>query len=594
MKLPDFQRPLRQLVLFPLLLLALMAGFLFWQIMAGTGAQQRLNQSDRLTTQIQDLQKLIIDQESGLRGFQLTGEVAMLAPWQAAEAPIQSHFVSLRGQLSGDPAQEQALAALQARYAQWLAFAQSVLGKDPAALADPQLNQRGKALMDAVRGSVQEMLASQRERRRAIYQHARWMQGEELISLLISVLLIGLVLALFIRSRVRRISASYRRRIAEITAQKEELFESQQWFQTTLESIGDAVIACDVHGAVSFMNAVAERLTGWPVAEAKGRSLEEIFSVVHEETRTRAENPVEKVLRTRQVIGLANHTLLLARDGREYAIDDSAAPILSGDGEMIGVVLVFRDVTEDRKMHTALMATEKLAVAGRLAASIAHEIHNPLDSVANLHYLMGEETNPQLRTEYLRLAQQELQRTMQISRTMLSLYREPKAPVVIELQELIEGVLLLLDRRLQNQGIRVEKELSDSLTVEGYPAELRQVFTNLVSNAMEAAGAKGRIRIRMEAAEAQELSGSGALIEIADSGSGISAEAMPKLFQPFFTTKGVNGTGLGLWVSMGIVQKHGGAIRAANCSDSLLSGACMRVFLPARTLAQANRQEVTV
>ena len=200
------------------------------------------------------------------------------------------------------------------------------------------------------------------------------------------------------------------------------------------------------------MNAVAEKLTGWPSAEARGKPLAKVFHIVNEQTRQACENPVEKVRRLKQVVGLANHTVLVGRDGREYVIDDSAAPIMSGAGKMIGVVLVFRDVTEERQVQAALVASEKLAVAGRLAASIAHEIHNPLDSVANLHYLLAQENDPAKREEFLRLAQQELGRTMQISRTMLSLYREPRAPIQIDLRELIEGVLLLLDRRAAAPG----------------------------------------------------------------------------------------------------------------------------------------------
>jgi signal transduction histidine kinase len=259
---------------------------------------------------------------------------------------------------------------------------------------------------------------------------------------------------------------------------------------------------------------------------------------------------------------------------------------MSGAGKMIGVVLVFRDVTEERQVQTALVASEKLAVAGRLAASIAHEIHNPLDSVANLHFLLADENDPAKREEYLRLAQQELGRTMQISRTMLSLYREPRAPIQIDLRELIEGVLLLLDRRLQHQGIGLETRIAGDLSVEGFPAELRQVFTNLIMNAVEAAGAKGKLRITMERAESAEMHGAGAAIEIADSGPGIPPEAVKRLFQPFFTTKGADGTGLGLWVSMGIVQKHGGSISVVSSNDPELPGACIRVFLPARTMAQ--------
>ena len=587
MKLPEFNRTLRQLVALPILLLVLMAGFLVWQIVATARAQQQLDHSDQVTSQVEKLQSLFIDQETGLRGFQLTGDQVMLAPWEAAAGPIQVQFATLQGLLAADPQQSATLRDLEDRYNRWLQFARGVLAKDPKLIADPHVNQRGKQMMDGIRATAGLLQAREANMRQAQYRRAQALQGRELVSLLLSALLVGVVLALFTRHHVKTISVSYVRTIDEITGQSEALFESQQWFQTTLESIGDAVIACDIHGSVSFMNAVAENLTGWKLADAKGHPLEAVFRIVSEDTRQPAENPVEKVRRLRQVIGLANHTALLARDGREFIIDDSAAPILSGAGEMIGVVLVFRDVTEERRMESALVASEKLAVAGRLAASIAHEIHNPLDSVANLHYLLGLENDLEKRAEYLRLAQQELGRTMQISRTMLSLYREPRAPISLNLRELIEGVLLLLDRRMKHLGIQLEAQLSEPLVVEGFPAELRQVFTNLISNAIDAAGPKGRIRIRMEHAEAEELHGAGAIVEITDNGVGIPTDLLPKLFQPFFTTKGATGTGLGLWVSMGIVQKHGGAIKIGNSSEPGLPGASIRVFLPARTLAQS-------
>jgi len=589
-KAPEFNRTLRQLVALPILLLILMAGFLVWQIAAATAAQTALDHSDRVTAQLQELENLFVDQETGLRGFQLTGDPVMLDPWKAAAGPIQIHFGNLRAMLAGDPGQIKAVDDLEVRYNAWLGYANAVLKQDPKVVAAAGMNQRGKAMMDGIRAATSKMLQQEHNTRAQRYRYARWLLGREMISLLVSAVVVGIFLALFTRHHVHAISANYQRRIAEITERSNDLYESQQWFKTTLESIGDAVIACNHRGAVTFMNEVSEKLTGWPLAEAQGKPLAKVFHIINEQTREAAENPVEKVRRLKQVVGLANHTVLVARGGHEYVIDDSAAPIMSGGGRMIGVVLVFRDVTEERRVQRALVASEKLAVAGRLAASIAHEIHNPLDSVANLHFLLDQESDPEKRVEYLRLAQQELGRTMQISRTMLSLYREPKAPIQIDLRELIEGVLLLLDRRIQHLGIRLERKISGELAVEGFPAELRQVFTNLIVNAIEAAGQRGRVRITMQRADPGELNGAGAMIDIADSGPGIPPEVAKKLFQPFFTTKGAEGTGLGLWVSMGIVQKHGGSINIAEDLNRELSGACIRVFLPARTMARQAGQ----
>jgi signal transduction histidine kinase len=273
-------------------------------------------------------------------------------------------------------------------------------------------------------------------------------------------------------------------------------------------------------------------------------------------------------------------SLLIAKDGTEYVIDQSAAPIRDAKGEVAGVVLVFRDVTDLRRRDEALMATEKLAVAGRLSASIAHEIHNPLDSVANLHYLMANESDATLQQRYLAMAQQELNRTLQISRAMLGLYREPKAPVEVDLHDLLESVLLLLDRQLKDHTIAVSRRLGEDASVQGFPGELRQVFTNLITNAAEASGPGGRVQVLLEGSLPAD-SRPGATVTITDSGPGVPESHQAKLFKPFFTTKGEQGTGLGLWVSRGIVEKHGGKIELNNSTDPDFPGAVARVYLPA-------------
>ena len=293
------------------------------------------------------------------------------------------------------------LAEVRDQYQIWLGFAQGVINKDPATLNDPQLNQHGKQLMDNVRAALNELLqAEARVRKRR--SDASTGPGTPRVCWrwLIAALVVGIFLGLFTRSRLRRVSRAYDATLEELERQAEEIYERRQWLQTTLESIGDAVIACDNDGKVEFMNAIAQDLTGWTAQEALGRPLTEVFHIINEETREEAENPVEKVMRLQAVVGLANHTALISRQGKEYVIDDSAAPIRAQDGEMTGIVLVFRDVTEARRTEAALIAGEKLAVAGRLAASIAHEIHNPLDSVANAHFLLASEADAEKRAEY--------------------------------------------------------------------------------------------------------------------------------------------------------------------------------------------------
>ena len=588
MNLREFRSILRQSLFFPVALLLLLAGFFLVQMGRLSSALRAVDRSDQITNRIVELQKLILDQETGMRGYELNNDPVMLAPYNASVVPIRETFAELREMFAGDDAQEQRLAVLSSRYGAWFDRSKRMIARDPALIDSPQIHQENKLMMDRIRSAVTQMLVQEEWRRGELSQRAPDLERRELISIVVAALLIGLAVAFFIWERLRLVSNSYDAALRDAEQRSHEAHESRQWFQTTLESIGDAVIACDATGRVEFANAVAAELTGWTAEELLGKPLEEAFKIVNEETRKTVESPVEKVRRHKNVIGLANHTMLISRDGKERLIDDSAAPIFDESGEMRGIVLVFHDVTEQRRTQAALISGEKLAVAGRLAASIAHEIHNPLDSVTNLLFLLRDETDKAKRAEYLKTAEQELGRTMEISRAMLRLYREPKEPIQVNLKELLESVLLLLERRIAEQEILTKTEFAANCIVEGFPAELRQVITNVVVNAIEAAGSRGHVRIRLKGAPAEELRGAGALIEVADSGPGIPEGNESKLFQPFFTTKGENGTGLGLWVSMGIVQKHGGMMRLLNCHEKEYGGACVRIYLPTRRASRAN------
>ncbi|MBW4026794.1 MAG: PAS domain S-box protein [Acidobacteria bacterium] len=572
------------------LTMTVLAACLVWQVTVAQTARRWLSHSDRVTTSLDLLQKLIDDQETSLRGYQLTGDPQMLDPFKAANNRIEPLFGSLHQAIADNPKQSAGLTLMQERYERWLAFAQKMLTENPAGLRDPQLNEQGKILMDQVRAAAFELQSREAALRRQRYDDAQREERRTLRFISLGGPLAGLLLGLFMVMRLRAVSRAYSRSAIELEHRAHELHTGREWLQTTLESIGDAVIACDSEGNVDFLNAVAQKLTGWTATEAKGKPLTTVFHIVNEETRAVCENPVDKVRRLNTVVGLANHTVLISKDGREYVIDDSASPIRGDDDRMLGVVLVFRDVTELRRTEAALLANEKLAIAGRLAASIAHEIHNPLDSIANLLYLIKDEKSSAKSAEYLGFAQQELDRVMQISRTMLSLYREPSSPAELDLRELLESVLLLLDRRLAEQHIVLVRDFPERVIIQGFPGELRQVLTNVIVNAAEASGAHGRISIRLESVPPEEFRGAGAVIEVRDSGAGIEEGAAASLFQPFFTTKGERGTGLGLWVSLGIVQKHGGTMRIMNSTTPDYPGALVRIFLPTRTMATSMRR----
>jgi PAS domain S-box-containing protein len=574
LNLHQFRQILIHTVLLPLVLLLFLALVLAWQIQRTLMEQRRIDHTDRITAQLNELERRVVDQETGLRGYELTHDATTFETYRDAEGPLHDTFDRLLALVKDDPDQSRRLRQIRDSHELWMGFAAKALdnAQTQKLYGDTTLDLNGAQLMASLRTQLGAM--NQIEiRRRDEEVRSTNSQVRTLMAVLILLSVgVGIVLGIFTLSNMRRVSAAFRGSLEEAHQRSGELIESRQWLQTTLESVGDALIACN-QGRVELMNPVAQRLTGWTLEEAKGKPLETVFSAVDEQTRERV-NLTKPGGRAAKA-----HALLLAKDGTEYVIDQSAAPIRDANGEVAGVVLVFRDITDLRKRELALLAHEKLAVAGRLSASIAHEIHNPLDSVASLHYLMSKESDPVLQQRYLAMAQQELNRTLQISRAMLGLYREPKAPVEVNLRDLLSSVLLLLDRRLKEQAVTVDQQLGEGVSIQGFPGELRQVFTNLISNAAEAAGPGGRMQIKLEAGLPGDIQ-SGATVTISDSGSGVSENHQAKLFKPFFTTKGELGTGLGLWVSRGIVEKHGGKIELTNSTDPLFSGAVVRVCLP--------------
>jgi PAS domain S-box-containing protein len=578
--LHQFRQILVTTVLLPMVLLLLLALVLAWQFQRTLREQRRIDHTDRITALLNELERLVVDQETGLRGYQLTHDPTTLEPYQNAEGALHGTLDRLLSLVREDPDQLARLRQIRDSHEQWMGFAGRALDNLRAGkmFGDTALDLNGGQLMATLRTRIGAMTQIEVKRRDEEVESTNSQVRTLMAILILSSIGTGIVLGIYTQRNMRKVSQAFRASLEEAHERADELIESRQWLQTTLESVGDALIACNHHGRVELMNPVAQQLTGWTLEDAKGRRLETVFRTVDEETREEVKNPGSWT-ETKDPVA-TNHSLLLSKDGTEYLIDQSAAPIRDAKGAVSGVVLVFRDITDLRRRDEALMAHEKLAIAGRLSASIAHEIHNPLDSVANLHYLMANENDGALQQRYLAMAQQELNRTLQISRAMLGLYREPKAPVEVDLRELLESVLLLLDRQLKDQSIAIDRRLGDGVSVQGFPGELRQVFTNLITNGAEASGRGGRVQVMVDSSFPAD-SRPGALVTITDSGPGIEAAHQAKLFKPFFTTKGEQGTGLGLWVSRGIVEKHGGKIELTNSTDPIFPGAAAQVYLPA-------------
>jgi PAS domain S-box-containing protein len=433
------------------------------------------------------------------------------------------------------------------------------------------LSGRGKAIMDQIRTITAEMRREESSleaaRLQAVSDSTRSLVRTLYLATALAV--IGLVLLAFyiIREMDQR------------EKHEAELRQREEWFRVTLGSIGDAVIATDEMGMVIFINHIAEELTGVKMREGQGQPIRKVFPIFNEQTRKPVENPVAKVLELGRVMGLANRTILQHADGRMIPIEDSAAPIYDDERKLRGVVMVFRDVTAEKQAQDVMRKAEKLAAAGRLAATVAHEINNPLEAVCNLIYIVKNTASlPQETVGYLNMAEQELDRVSHITRQTLGFYRDSSEAGPVQVRSVIESVLKLYENKIQSKSIAVELDLADCPLVHGMHGELKQLVANLVSNAADAVGRGGKIRIATSPASLENEKG--VEIKVADNGPGVPAENRAHIFEPFFTTKEDVGTGLGLWVCKEIAERHGGRVQLSLSKDGGLGGAVFTVFLP--------------
>jgi signal transduction histidine kinase len=253
------------------------------------------------------------------------------------------------------------------------------------------------------------------------------------------------------------------------------------------------------------------------------------------------------------------------------------------DGLPSGNIFVVSDITANKRTEEALKLSERLAATGRLAHSIAHEINNPLESIINLLYLMEHTSDVAELRSYITLAMAALERVSRITKQTLAFYRESTTPVELDLSELLDSVISLHGPQLASRNISVRRQYDRKAAIEGFPSALQQALANFVSNAIDATHKGGQITLRVSrSCEWSNSRRPGVRILVADSGEGIPSELRERIFDAFFTTKGTKGSGLGLWLSMGTIQKHSGHVRLRSSTQPGRSGTCFSIFLPAR------------
>ncbi len=591
MNLHRLNRILLETLLLPVVAMMMVSGALVLQILTTHVTVNRIQMADRNIATANLISALIADEETGIRGYQNTSNEIFLQPYNFAAAPLQSNFARLRSSLDNQSDDAHILDEVMAQHRRWVSTVADpmiLLVRSGLDTRDSGLNLRGKAVMDNQRVLMRNLVESQKTQRTALIDHWRMQVRHTLIAVVGSSLVMGLMIGVFARDRLHLVSDAFQETLAALRRQAQTTHDSEQRLRTILDSIGDGVIVCDASGRIELLNPRAQQLTGFDQSEAFHRPLDSVLRLVDEETREPLQGlAIPPKARLGNSFTKPGHAILLRRNEQELHIDQTASPVYDRAGTVGGTVMVFRDITEQRRTQTALLASEKMAVAGRLAATIAHEIHNPLDSVVNLLYLMKAGVTPEESEQFLDMASAELNRVTQISRSMLGMYRESKVPVVLDVSEIFESLFMLLEPQLSHTGIHIKSDLEPGSLVSGFPAELRQVFTNLLTNAADASSRGGSIEVSVRRTTASAVAigsavprAAGVFISITDHGPGMPPGVLDNLFQPFFTTKGEHGTGLGLWVSQGIVQKHNGTIRLDSRTETPTHGTTVSVFLP--------------
>jgi signal transduction histidine kinase len=354
-------------------------------------------------------------------------------------------------------------------------------------------------------------------------------------------------------------------------AESQSRLSARQW-QATFDALSEGVALTDSAGIVERSNRALSNLLDKPYFEIEKRSLS---------TLLREYFRIELDCRKRsQFSGIP-------REERYFDID--LEPIFLEEVHTSSILIV-TETTARRRAEAAILANERLAATGRMANTIAHEINNPLEAITNLLYLLKTSIDqPAVAGQYLQSAQTELERVSKIARRILSFNRESASPVSVNLSEILEDVLALNNRALVEKKIQVIREWNKILCVEGFPAQLRQVFSNIIRNAIEASFPTTAIRLRISGYPRNDSAVERvARVTISDRGVGISALNRRKVFDAFFTTKELKGSGIGLWLSDAIVREHRGYIQVRSSVRREESGTCLSVVLPCRWNASSS------
>ena len=379
---------------------------------------------------------------------------------------------------------------------------------------------------------------------------------------------------------------TFNRMVASLAEQRAGLNDTLSLLDSMLANAPIGLAFVDDQGRVVRVNQIFADLTGTAVSRHLGRTLTDLLP---DDAAVEIEGAVRRVFTSEEAV----HNLELSGVGgkprRPWTWLISAYPVRTTPNQVRWVGIIAIDASDRKRSEEALRRSEKLAVTGRLAASIAHEINNPLEAITNLLFLLRNYNDlPDAAKQYVTMAEYEVRRIAEITQQTLRFYRQPTQPGRVTVEEVLDSVLALYQSRIHALDLRVERDYEPGLTLFCFAGEIRQVFANLVGNSIDASSIAGRIVVRARRShDWKNPEQSGIRFTVADTGAGMEPEVREHIFEAFFTTKEVTGTGLGLWVSLEIILKHHGTVRVrsrsaatADGSPRTDSGTVFEIFIP--------------
>jgi PAS domain S-box-containing protein len=374
----------------------------------------------------------------------------------------------------------------------------------------------------------------------------------------------------------------------KVESYAQEIAHQREWLRVTLTSIGDAVIATDTAGRVTFLNRVAQSLTGWKPDAALGQPMDKVFAIVNEHSRKPVANPVSRVLREKVVVGLSNHTVLIGQDGKEIPIDDSAAPIESEQGSILGAVLVFRDITERRQAEQALKDADRRK--DEFLAVLAHELRNPLAPIRNAVQIMKVRGLADAELRGARdVVERQVQQMARLVDDLLDVSRIGRGKItlrteVVDLGAIVNRAVETVRPLINEQKHELLVTLApEPVLLEADPTRLEQILANLLNNAAKYTDRGGHINLTVRR-QANDVE-----VQVRDTGIGISADMLPRIFDMFVqadqrSNRAKGGLGIGLTLVRRLVEMHGGSIMAHSAGSG--QGSEFVVRLPLASIPQ--------